>query len=84
MTKGITFHQASQEYLSYLQEIGKRPRTLYTYGKDIEQMAAFFGKDRQLSSILNIHIGKFLKSNELLMLPDGRSRSPRTVSKTYG
>lgn len=82
MTKDITFHKAAQAYLGFLQELGKHPRTLYTYGKDLEQIEAFFGKERKLSSILKPHVGKFLKSETLLNLPEGRMRSPKTVYKT--
>lgn len=82
MAKDITLSQASQEYLNHLQELGKHPRTLYTYGKDFQQLVAFFGQDKPLSSILNIHIGKFLKSDELLKQSNGNPRAVQTVNKT--
>lgn len=82
MAREITLHDAIQAYKTYLQGKGKNPRTLYTYGKDLEQIEAFFGSDRVLSSILNLHVGKFLKSPELLHLPNGQDRSAATVNKT--
>ena len=38
-----TLHQAAQAYLEHLRTQGKKERTLYTYGKDFEQIEAFFG-----------------------------------------
>lgn len=82
MTPPITLCKATQDYLDYLQELGKHPRTLYTYAKDLEQIVAFFGPEKPLTSVLNIHIGKFLKSDELRCLPNGKERSPATINKT--
>jgi hypothetical protein len=45
-------------------------------------MEAFFGADRKLAAILPPHIGKFLKSDELLRLPSGTERAKPTVEKT--
>ena len=59
----ITLREATQQYLEHLKDWGKSPRTLYTYGKDLEQIKAFFGSERDLASILNVHIGKFIKSD---------------------
>jgi site-specific recombinase XerD len=81
MTQPIALHKATQDYLDYLQELGKHPRTLYTYSKDLEQIVAFFGPEKPLTSILNIHIGKFLKSDQLRRLPNGQERSPATINK---
>ena len=69
-------------YLEHLGSTGKSNRTLYTYGKDFEQIEAFFGEKRQLSKILPAHVGKFLKSDELLTLPSGKERAKPTVEKT--
>ena len=77
-----TLHQAAQAYLEHLRGQGKKERTLYTYGKDFEQIEAFFGSERKLSAILTPHVGKFFKSDALLKLPNGRERSQPTVEKT--
>ena len=77
-----TLHQAAQAYLEHLRTQGKKERTLYTYGKDFEQIEAFFGAERKLSSVLIPHVGKFFKSDALLKLPNGRERSAPTVEKT--
>jgi len=83
MKKNITLKQAIKAYLEDLKRADRSPRTLYTYGKDCEQIQQFFGEDRKLSSILKTHVGKFMKSDELLILPDGRPRAKQTVMKTY-
>jgi hypothetical protein len=77
-----TLHQATQAYLEHLRSQGKKERTLYTYGKDFEQIEGFFGSERKLSAILTPHVGKFFKSDALLKLPSGRERSQPTVEKT--
>ena len=77
-----TLHQATQAYLEHLRSQGKKERTLYTYGKDFEQIEGFFGSERKLSAILTPHVGKFFKSDVLLKLPSGRERSQPTVEKT--
>jgi site-specific recombinase XerD len=78
----LSLQEATQRYLTYLKDQGKYPRTLYTYGKDLEQLLAFFGPERLLCNILPVHVAQFLKSNELLLLPNGQPRAPRTVEKT--
>ncbi len=45
-------------------------------------MEAFFGADRRLAKILPPHVGRFLKSDELLKLPKGGERAKPTVEKT--
>jgi hypothetical protein len=77
-----TLHQAAQAYLEHLRTQGKKERTLYTYGKDFEQVVAFFGAESKLSAIFTLHVGKFFKSDALLKLPSGRERSQPTVEKT--
>ena len=80
--KDGTLHEAAQAYLEHLRAQGKKERTLYTYGKDFQQMEAFFGADRKLRTILPPHVGKFLKSDDLLRLPSGAERAKPTVDKT--
>lgn len=78
----ITIREASAAFLTHLQQIGKKERTIYTYRKDLEQVEQFFGSDRKLSELKVPYVGKFYKSDILLKLPDGRERAERTVAKT--
>jgi hypothetical protein len=55
---------------------------LYTHGKDLEQVEAFFKPDRKLRSILIPHVGSFLKSDALLKMRGDKDRSEVTVRKT--
>ncbi len=77
-----TLHDAAQAYLEHLRGQGKKERTLYTYGKDFEQIESFFGAERKLAAILTQHVGKFFKSDALLKLPSGKKRAKPTVEKT--
>lgn len=80
MTK--TLSQSAEEYIEILKSKGKSPRTLYTYGKDFEQILAFFGQDKDIDKVTLPLVGKFYKSDELLKLPNGKDRAPRTILKT--
>ena len=77
-----TLHEAVQTYLEHLRQAGKKERTLYTYGRDFQQIEAFFGADKPLASIRAMQVGKFLKSDALLKLPSGQARAKPTVDKT--
>ena len=77
-----TLGQAMAEYLEQLKAEGKSERTLYTYAQDAKQIISFFGADRKLTSILTPHVGKFLRSDALLKLPNGTERAEPTVRKT--
>ena len=77
-----TLHEAAEAYIEFLRSQGKKERTLYTYGRDFDQVKAFFGADKKLSAILAPHVGKFLKSDALLKLPNGGDRAKPTVDKT--
>lgn len=79
----MILQKAVQQYLDALQAQGKKPRTLYTYGKDCEQIVAFFGPEKKLVNILPAHVARFYKSEELLLIPKtGKVRAERTVNKT--
>ena len=56
-----TLHEAAKAYIEHLRTQGKTERTIYTYGKDFEQIEAFFGAERKLASILVPHVGKILQ-----------------------
>ena len=77
-----TLHEAAQAYLEHQKGERKKETTLYTYGKDLEQIEAFFGADRKLGNILAPHVGKVLRSDALLKLPSGKERSKPSVDKT--
>lgn len=77
-----TLHDAAQEYLEHLKACGKSERTLYTYGRDLEQVETFFGADKKLGSILVPRVSAFLKSDALLKMRGDQERSEITVRKT--
>lgn len=77
-----TLEELIPAYIEDLWSKGKNERTIYTYGKDCEQIALFFGPEKKLSNILPAHVGKFYKSDELLRLPNGKDRAPATINKT--
>jgi site-specific recombinase XerD len=79
---GLTIGQATQLFLETLKAQGKHARTLYTYGRDLQQVGAFFGAEKPLVSITLPLVGKFLKSDTLLKLPNGQERASQTVNKT--
>jgi site-specific recombinase XerC len=78
----MTLRALSQRYFLELKATGKSERTLYTYQQDMKQILAFFGADKSPSVLTFPGIGKFLKSGELRMLPNGRARATPTVQKT--
>ena len=77
-----TLHEAIKEHLEYLKNQGKSERTLYTYGKDFEQIESFFGPEKKLTSILIPHVSSFFKSDALLKMRGDKDRSEITVKKT--
>lgn len=82
MNAPITLSDASIQYLDHLKAQGKSIRTLYTYNRDLQQILAFFGPERLVGNMPLPLIGRFLKSDELLKLPNGQERAPQTVKKT--
>jgi site-specific recombinase XerD len=77
-----TLHEAIEEHIDFLKSQGKSERTLYTYGKDLEQVESFFGSEKKLSAILVPHVSAFLKSDALLKMHGDKDRSEITVKKT--
>ena len=77
-----TLREAMNEYLEHLRTEGKSERTLYTYDRDVQQIIGFFGTEKKLSAVLIPHVSKFLTSDALLKLPNGRERAVITVRKT--
>jgi site-specific recombinase XerD len=77
-----TLHKAIEEHIKHLKSQGKSERTIYTYSKDFEQVEAYFGPDKKLTSILIPHVSGFLKSDTLLKMHGDKERSEITVKKT--
>jgi len=80
--KTATLHDAAQAFLKHLESLGKKPATIFTYGKDLQLAEEFFGADKPLSGILAPHVGRFVGSDRLRKLPNGKVRADRTVDKT--
>jgi len=76
-----TLKQASEAYLKHLETAGKKPATLYTYGRDFEVILGYLGETTKLSALTPARIGKFAKSDSLLK-QNGKTRAERTVAKT--
>jgi len=77
-----TLKEAVEQYLTYLTEIGKRPGTVATYGKDFELAVKHFGEDKKIDSFLPPHIVTFFKTDLVNKLPSGRDRAQPTILKT--
>lgn len=71
-----TLSQATSEYLATLEKAGKSRRTLYTYGVDMATLMVFFGSDTLLKDITSMMVGRFLRSDILLV--NRRSQRPRS------
>ncbi|MHC4124712.1 MAG: hypothetical protein ACYSSI_14140, partial [Planctomycetota bacterium] len=72
MSTRQTLKEAVDQYLAYLTEIGKRPGTVATYGKDFELAIKHFGGDKKLDAFLPPHIAEFFKSDLVNKLPSGK------------
>ena len=77
-----TLKEAVEQYLAYLTEIGKRPGTVATYGKDFELAIKHFGEEKKIDSFLPPHIATFFKSDLVNKLPSGKERAKPTIDKT--
>ncbi len=81
MTDG-TLNQTATAFIEHLRQAGKKERTLYTYNKDLELIASYFGVEKKLTNILIPHVSKFLKSDDLRKLRNGKDRAKPTIDKT--
>ena len=81
-----TLKQASAEFIEYLKAEGKAERTLYTYGKDLEQIISFFGEEKIVNKIIPPHVARFKKSDILLKKRNKEGeltkRAKPTIDKT--
>ena len=82
MTASMSLTEAAHLFLEHLEAQGKHPRTLSTYHRDLKQIQAFFGPDRPVHTLTLPWMGRFLKSDELLTLPNGTPRAEQTIKKT--
>jgi site-specific recombinase XerD len=70
------------QFLDYLRENGKKEKTLYTYGKDMELLIQHFGNGKKIDKITKPLMGGFLKSNLVNKTTSGRDKSAITIKKT--
>ncbi len=74
--------EAVGTYLEYLKEMGKKPGTIASYGRDFDLAIEFFGEDKTIDSIAVCNIGKFFKSDLMNKLKNGNEKAEPTVKKT--
>jgi len=79
--KSITLEKAVPEFLKYLKENGKGERTVAVYGRCLENVISFFGKEKDIKKITPALSGQFLKSDALLKKPNGVVKSEITVKQ---
>lgn len=85
----ITYFEGSGElvetvnqFLDYLKSQGKKEKTLYTYGKDVELLVQHFGKEKAINKITKPLMGGFLKSVPVNRTTSGKEKSVITIRKT--
>ena len=81
MASQITLKDALGKFLEHLKAAGKKERTLFTYGKDVDVIVGFFGDGRKLAALRAADVGRFLKSDALLKKPSGAARAEPTVKQ---
>ena len=74
--------EAVEMYLDYLKEMGKKPGTIASYGKDFDLAIEFFGEDKTIDSIAVCNIGKLFKSDLVNKLKSGQDKAEPTIKKT--
>ncbi len=77
-----TLAELSEAYLAHLKKQGKSDKTLYTYGKDLDEVKDYFGPDKALGALRPADFGRFQKSDALLKLKSGQPKSDITTRKT--
>lgn len=70
------------QFLDYLKAQGKKEKTLYTYGKDVELLVQHFGNGKAISKITKPLMGGFLKSVPVNRTTSGKEKSVITIRKT--
>ncbi len=74
--------EAVEMYLDYLKEMGKKPGTIASYGKDFDLAIEFFGEDKKIDSIAVCNVGKLFKSDLVNKLKNGKDKAEPTIKKT--
>ena len=69
-------------FLDHLKSNGKKEKTLYTYGKDMEIFLEHFGPDKSIQKITKPLMGSFLKCDGIMKTSSGRQKSNITITKT--
>ena len=70
------------QFLDYLKSKGKKEKTLYTYGKDVELLVNHFGNGKAVNKITKSLMGGFLKCDGILKTASGKDKSHITINKT--
>ncbi len=76
-----TLKDAGTQYFRILDATGKNPRTVNTYRRHFEIVIGFFGEGKKLTAIRPADVGRFLKSDALRVMPNGKERADATVKQ---
>ena len=74
--------EKTNKFLDYLKSKGKKEKTLYTYGKDVELLVQHFGNGKAVNKITKSLMGGFLKCDGILKTASGKDKSHITINKT--
>ena len=74
--------EKTNQFLDYLKSKGKKEKTLYTYGKDVELLVNHFGKEQAITKITKPLMGEFLICDGILKTASGKDKSIITINKT--
>ena len=74
--------EKTNQFLDYLKAQGKKEKTLYTYGKDVELLVQHFGNGKAVNKITKPLMGGFLKCDGILKTASGKDKSHITINKT--
>ena len=77
----MQLQQAIEGYLIHLSENHNKNRTIQAYRYDFDIVLAFFGTQRTLNEVTLSQVGKFLRSDELLLRQDGQPRCENMVNR---
>ena len=81
-TRAITLREAVDTYVAHLQAEGKAQPTLRSYNSDFEMLAKHFGEKTALGKITPPLMGKFLKSDPVTKMRNGKAKAERSVDKS--
>ncbi len=79
--KEITFEKAIPAFLKHLKDEGKNERTVEVYGRCLQNVSDYFGADKPLGKLTPATIGTFFKSDAFLKKPNGKDKSPITLTQ---